>query len=315
MTSVTPVSGGDVSDRGHRRGRRSRLASRVALLALALVVVAAAPAGAAGGADDGPRGPAARRVVTGDAPVVAIVFPVAGPHRFVDDWHAPRDGGTRLHQGIDIFADKHTPVVAAVDGTVVQVRVADGNRAGNMVVLAGDDGRRYYYVHLDNDAPGTDDGSNRPEFAFAPGIAIGVRVGAGDPLGYVGDSGNAENTPAHLHFEIVGPDGVNLDPYPSLVVADGGDASALVGRLARTGSSDGALALSGVVLVAVGMACVYVAERRMVPALASTPATTRPDGTGPVPAHVSSTGGRGWVLVVLALLAATAVSRSRRRRR
>ncbi|HWH31564.1 MAG TPA: cell wall-binding repeat-containing protein, partial [Egibacteraceae bacterium] len=91
------------------------------------------------------------------------------------------------------------------------------------------------YVHLNNDSPGTDDGAGGPEWAYAPGIREGVRVERGQWIGYVGDSGNAESTGSHLHFELHDPelddpclDGYRnptwMNPYPSLVGAwDRGD--------------------------------------------------------------------------------------------
>lgn len=143
-----------------------------------------------------------------------IVFPVAGDHAYVDSWGAPRSE-ERTHEGTDIFAAKGTPVVAAADGKVV--RVASGDRAGRYIVVEHDGGWRSYYLHLNNDTPDTDDGlSDTP----AAGIAVGVSVAAGDVLDYVGDSGNAEGTRAHLHFEIHHPDGTATNPYPHLRSAE-----------------------------------------------------------------------------------------------
>jgi hypothetical protein len=143
-----------------------------------------------------------------------LLFPVAGDHSYVDTFGAPRSGG-RTHKGTDIFAAKLTPVVAAADGTVIRISI--GKLAGRYVVVLHEDGWRSYYLHLNNDTPGTDDGSGG---APAPGIAVGVRVAVGDVLDYVGDSGNAEGTPSHLHFELHDPDGSAVNPTPHLRAAE-----------------------------------------------------------------------------------------------
>jgi hypothetical protein len=147
-----------------------------------------------------------------------LVFPVEGPHSFTDDFGAPRSEG-RLHQGTDVFADKMTPVVAAADGTVLRTSI--GQRAGRYIVLKHADGWLSYYLHLNNDTPGTDDGLYDE---WPAGIAKGATVEAGDLLGYVGDSGNAEETPAHLHFELHNPLGDPVNPYPHLLAATGASA-------------------------------------------------------------------------------------------
>ena len=152
-----------------------------------------------------------------------LVFPVAGDHSYVDTFGAPRSGG-RTHKGTDIFAAKLTPVVAAADGTVL--RIAIGKLAGRYIVVLHADGWRSYYIHLNNDTPGTDDGRGG---APAPGIAVGVRVAAGDVLDYVGDSGNAEETPSHLHFELHDPAGAAVNPEPHLRAAEAGAASSSAG--------------------------------------------------------------------------------------
>jgi hypothetical protein len=104
--------------------------------------------------------------------------------------------------------------VAAADGTVA--RVALGRTAGRYIVIEHLDGWRSYYLHLNNDTSGTDDGlANDP----VPGIEVGSRVRAGDLLDYVGDSGNAEETPSHLHFELHSPDGTAINPTPHLRAA------------------------------------------------------------------------------------------------
>lgn len=142
-----------------------------------------------------------------------LTFPVAGTGSYRDTWGAPRSEG-RTHKGADIFADKGTPVVAAADGTIIRMTV--GERAGRYIVVEHLDGWLTYYLHLDNDTPGSDDGLGG---APAPGIEVGARVSAGDVLDYVGDSGNAEKTPSHLHFELHRPDGTAINPTPHLDAA------------------------------------------------------------------------------------------------
>lgn len=160
---------------------------------------------------------------------IPIVFPVAGNCSFTDTFGASRGGGTRTHEGIDIIANKMTPVLATVDGGIdwlnngEQTSTANGLPYYNLM-LRGDDGNDYFYIHLNNDTPGTDDGMGGPGNAYAAGIANGVRVIAGQHIGYVGDSGNAENTVSHLHFEMHQGGYKNpVNSYTSLVLAQTGN--------------------------------------------------------------------------------------------
>jgi hypothetical protein len=148
-----------------------------------------------------------------------LIFPVGGDHSYVDTFGAPRSGG-RTHQGADIFADKLTPVLASADGTII--RVAVGELAGRYIVIQHTDGWRSYYLHLNNDSPETDDGLGGES---VEGIREGALVKAGQVLDFVGDSGNAEETPSHLHFELHGPGGSVVNPYPHLRAAEGGRAA------------------------------------------------------------------------------------------
>ena len=108
------------------------------------------------------------------------VFPVRGRHDFGSAVNG--FGGGRGHQGQDIFAVCGTPVVAARAGTVVEAETA-GNE-GNYVVMKAVDGPDQAYLHL-----------LRPN-----SVSKGDRVGAGERIGKVGDSGNADG--CHLHFEL-----------------------------------------------------------------------------------------------------------------
>ncbi len=146
--------------------------------------------------------------------VYPIVFPVVGDNNYSDTFGDPRGAG-RTHEGVDIMAAKMTPVVAAASGTVGWMHDVQGGNCCALQLIH-DDGYSSWYIHLNNDTPGTDDGQG---WGFAPGITTGVHVAAGQLIGYVGDSGNAEAAPPHLHFELRDPSGVAFDPYPSLLVA------------------------------------------------------------------------------------------------
>ncbi|MBI4433674.1 M23 family metallopeptidase [Candidatus Uhrbacteria bacterium] len=147
-----------------------------------------------------------------------IRFPVDGVASFADSFN---DGSTRgrVHHGIDIMAPKMTPVVAATDGHVRWLTATEQSY-GWMVVLEDDEGYAYHYIHLNNDSPGTDDGRGGRATAIAPEIQWGAPVTKGQVIGWVGDSGNAESTPPHLHFEIHVPSGSAMNPYRSLLAAE-----------------------------------------------------------------------------------------------
>jgi murein DD-endopeptidase MepM/ murein hydrolase activator NlpD len=144
-----------------------------------------------------PPRPASERHVR---PIMFPVLPDAtlGRATWSDTYLAPRSGG-RKHEGQDLMGNKMLKLLAVCDATVVELRHQAG---GNSLYLKGDDGWYYCYLHINNDDPGTDNGANKFQFAFAPGLAVGKRVLKGDLVAYLGDSGNAENTGAHLHFEI-----------------------------------------------------------------------------------------------------------------
>jgi hypothetical protein len=143
-----------------------------------------------------------------------IIFPVLGTARYVDEFGAPRPGGR--HQGIDIVAPKKSLAIAAEAGKVKFWTTSAA--AGCMLYLYGASGTTYYYIHLNNDLTRRDD--NRGQCvagtAYAPGLKTGAKVSAGQPVGFVGDSGDAEGAHAHLHFEVHPGGGKAVDGYPYL---------------------------------------------------------------------------------------------------
>lgn len=146
----------------------------------------------------------------------AIFFPTDPKLSFTDNYGDPRSGHS--HIGIDIMGPKMTPLYAAVDGTVD--RIVDPEASwGYEIVLRDAEGWRYHYLHVNNDSPGTDDDAGGTKNAYAPGMVRGATVRKGDLVGWMGDSGNAEEVGSHLHFEIHQPDRTPVDPYPSLVAA------------------------------------------------------------------------------------------------
>jgi hypothetical protein len=200
-----------------RTGRRSTIAWGTVVLALATASVIVAPVVSAAYLPTQATPEAAPSDESVAAPVVRpMVFPVIGEVSYHEDFGDSRGGGTRKHAGNDIGAPKHTPAVATTDGVITTVRHSNEGNAGNMVVLTDAEGWTYTYIHLNNDTPGTDDGVNDPAFAFGPNIEVGASVTAGDVIGWVGDSGNAENSGPHLHFEIRKPDGTPVSPFLSL---------------------------------------------------------------------------------------------------
>jgi murein DD-endopeptidase MepM/ murein hydrolase activator NlpD len=138
-----------------------------------------------------------------------VVFPIAGAYStpLIDSYGFPRMPGTpdeHWHEGIDLFAAKGTPLVATERGIITKLGV--GRLGGLKFWLKGESGTEWYYAHLDG---------------FAPGLADGVVVDAGQLVGYVGNTGNALTTPPHLHMQVHPGGGDPVNPYPLLkVVSD-----------------------------------------------------------------------------------------------
>jgi murein DD-endopeptidase MepM/ murein hydrolase activator NlpD len=162
------------------------------------------------GGDARPTIPPVRNVPSDVIPRLTTsgyVFPVYGPASFTNTFAAPRGayvGG--WHHGEDIFAPLGAPVLAVADGVVYSV---GWNKVGGLRFWLQDlAGNEFYYAHLS---------------AFSPLAINGAQVRAGDVIGFVGNTGDAEHTPYHLHFEIHpvsllyrGYDGSAVPPYPYL---------------------------------------------------------------------------------------------------
>jgi peptidoglycan LD-endopeptidase LytH len=194
--------------------RRHRTTARGILL-LAIVGVTAGPAAAI---PDSGYVPKRAKVVSGTTqqqPVgKRLIFPVLGKFRYGNDYGDPRGQGA--HQGIDIMAPRKSLALAAEAGRV-KFHVTS-SRAGCMLYLDGVSGTTYLYIHLNNDLGMTNDnlGGCKPSISFAPGLKSGMRVAAGEPIGFVGDSGDANGIEPHLHFEVHPNDGASTNPYPHL---------------------------------------------------------------------------------------------------
>lgn len=124
------------------------------------------------------------------------VCPQANPRSFTDTWGAPRSGG-RSHQGTDIFGARGGNVYAIVSGTVQWTQT--GATSGLFLSLRGNDGHSYWYMHLQ-------------DFVASPGDS----VSAGDLIAHNGDTGNAQGTTPHIHFEYHPGGGGAVNPYPLL---------------------------------------------------------------------------------------------------
>lgn len=143
-----------------------------------------------------------------ESPPPQNAFPVSGATRSVcsDSFGAPR-WPDRVHKGVDCFAPRGTPLVAAEAGVIRYATPGEefscatgGDISGNRVSVRGRSGYVYYYGHLDSILVATDQ-----------------LVERGQVIGTVGSTGNASCSGPHLHFEVkCGENGEPFDPYPPL---------------------------------------------------------------------------------------------------
>lgn len=140
---------------------------------------------------------------SGAAPAGTLTCPVAGPNSFSDTFGVNRGEG-RIHQGTDMMATQGLPVVAVADATVVRIHTAtDQDGLGGITAsYTTGNGDRWYNAHLS---------------ALVSGLHVGLKIKAGQTLGYVGKTGDARTTPPHLHIERH-PGGADqaVDAYPDL---------------------------------------------------------------------------------------------------
>lgn len=159
---------------------------------------AALPAGAhAAPTDDpSPSEPVPDAVPTAEAESGPLfdVCPVAGPSTFEDSWGWARSGG-RSHEGVDMVADRGTPVIAVRDGFA---QFKTNGLGGRAIWLTAPNGDKFYYAHLDD------------------WVGESREVRAGDHVGFIGSTGNAHGP--HLHFETL-PGGHVENPYGHTLAA------------------------------------------------------------------------------------------------
>jgi peptidoglycan LD-endopeptidase LytH len=142
----------------------------------------------------------------------SLLFPVVGGATYTDDYGDARGQGR--HQGNDLMARKGTPVIAVANGVVT---LYHSGRGGYMMYLRNA-AHEWLYIHLNNDVKGND-GRGGTKTAYARGLRSGMRVRAGQEIGYVGNSGDAEGGASHLHFEEHSRRGTPHDPYQRLRAA------------------------------------------------------------------------------------------------
>ena len=187
----------------------------VLLLGLSAGVAAASPVNYPGLDGPGPHPVKPRAVAPSTKPAGVsagrFVFPVVGRVQYTNDYGAPRPQGR--HEGNDIMGPRRALAVATEPGKVKFW--THSATAGCMLYLYGKSGTTYLYIHLNNDLTNHNDNRGKcvAGTSYAPGLKDGQKVQAGQLLGFVGDSGDANGIATHLHFEVHPHDGGPVNPY------------------------------------------------------------------------------------------------------
>ena len=156
-----------------------------------------------------PIAPATGSATDIDVLATEIGMPLTGidPAKLHDSFNDLRGGGVRRHQALDIMAPRRTPIISAASGRVLKLFTS---KAGGLMVYAADSSERFIlmYAHLD---------------AYANGLRNDQPLARGQPIGYVGSTGNASPNAPHLHFALARTDnvvewwkGAPVDPLPIL---------------------------------------------------------------------------------------------------
>jgi hypothetical protein len=204
--------------------RRHRTTARGGLSLIVLLGLTAGVAAASTGTRPGDGGPGPAPKPTTAPPASGgthvqvsasrIVFPVVGKAQYTNDFGAPRSQGA--HEGNDIMAPRRALAVAAEPGKIKFW--THSSNAGCMLYLYGKSGTTYLYIHLNNDLTNHNDNRGKcvAGTSYAPGLKDGQKVAAGQLVGFVGDSGDANGVATHLHFEVHPHNGGAVSPYPFL---------------------------------------------------------------------------------------------------
>ena len=137
------------------------------------------------------------------------VFPVAGGATFSNDWGGYR-ADTGFHQGIDLFSACGTPLVAVHEGTVG--RMGWNSLGGRRIWINDTNGNSFYYAHMS---------------AYNPVLKEGMHVAPGTIVGYMGNTGDAQGTPCHLHLQVHPGGGWAVPPFDYVSVWLNRDTSAI----------------------------------------------------------------------------------------
>jgi peptidoglycan LD-endopeptidase LytH len=149
-------------------------------------------------------------------PSFDLIFPQDPLKTYFDPTFGAAKPDGRIHMGIDLMAPKHSPVYAVANGIIS--KIGESPRAGRYMVIDHADRWQSWYLHLNDDNPGSRRGRASWGLTVTEGLDEGSRVAAGHHVGFVGDSGNAKGGMSHTHFELHTGSRI-VNPYHLLVAA------------------------------------------------------------------------------------------------